>query len=100
MICHVWMMSMKPDVTQEQREALMDRMAQLPGEIDGIKSFKAGADLGLNPGNSDIVIVAEFETEKIWRSYLDAPAHQRFANDLVDPVYGSGSAIQIEVDGT
>jgi hypothetical protein len=33
--------------------------------------------------------------EKAWRSYLDAPAHQRFADEVVDPVSGSGS-VQIQ----
>jgi Stress responsive A/B Barrel Domain len=97
MICHVWMMSMKSGVTAVQRKALLEGMAKLPAEIDGIVSFKSGEDLGLSSENADIVIIAEFENEQSWRTYLEAPAHQRLAVRLVDPVYGNGSAIQISV---
>lgn len=99
MICHVWSMTIKPEATLEQRRALLDGMAKLPSEIPGILSFRSGADLGLNPGNADIVLVAEFEDELSWRTYLDAPAHQQFATELVDPVYESGIAIQIGANG-
>jgi hypothetical protein len=97
MICHVFMMSMKPGVTAEQRQALIEGIAKLPTEIDGIVSFKSGADLGLTSGNTDVVLIAEFEDEQSFRSYLDAPAHRRLAADLVGPVYENGSAIQINV---
>lgn len=97
MIYHVWVMSMKPGTTAEQRQALLDGIAKLPAEIDGIVSFNFGADLGLRPGNADIVLIATFEDEQSWRSYLDAPAHRRLASELVAPVQGTGSAIQIKV---
>ncbi|WP_214102686.1 Dabb family protein [Acrocarpospora catenulata] len=100
MICHVWGMRMKPESTAEQRQAVVDGMSCLPQEIPGIRSFSCGADLGLGGDNADVVLIAHFDDEESWRAYLAHPAHEKFADELVVPVYSSGAAIQFAVDGS
>jgi hypothetical protein len=100
MITHVWSMSFTEDTTDEQRTAFVDAMTALPSQIDGVESFRSGVDLGLNPGNSEVVIVAEFSDADAWRAYLAAPAHVAFVEDHVTPLCASWNAIQFDPSST
>ncbi|MCW2529849.1 MAG: hypothetical protein JWM76_4709 [Pseudonocardiales bacterium] len=100
MITHVWSMSFTEDATTDQRAALTTAMAELPNLIDGVAAFRSGDDLGLNPGNSDVVIVAEFADVDAWRAYLGAPAHVAFVEQHVTPLCASWNAIQFAVNDT
>lgn len=100
MITHVWSMTFTPETTDEQRTAFLAAMAALPAQIDGVESFRSGLDLGLNPGNSDVVIVAEFADADAWRAYIDAPAHTAFVEQHVTPLCASWGAIQFDPSTT
>lgn len=94
MITHVWSMIFTEQTTAEQRAAFGTAMAALPTQIEGVASFTSGSDLGLNPENSDVAIIAEFADEQSWRAYIEAPAHVAFVNDHVSPLCASWNAIQ------
>jgi hypothetical protein len=96
MITHIWSMSFTAETTDEQRAAFLSAMAELPHQIDGVASFRSGTDLGLNPGNSEVAIVAEFADTDAWRAYIGAPAHVAFVNDHVNPLCASWNAIQLD----
>lgn len=66
----------------------------------GVESFRSGVDLGLNPGNSDVAIVAEFADETAWRAYLEAPAHVAFIAEHVTPLCATWSAIRFDPSAT
>lgn len=100
MLTHIWSMSFTEETTAEQREAFMTAMAELPTRIDGVASFRSGSDLGLNPGNYDVAIVAEFADADAWRSYIEAPAHVAFVEDHVTPLCASWGAIQLDPAAT
>jgi heme-degrading monooxygenase HmoA len=95
MLTHIWSMSFTTETTPEQRTAFITAMAELPTKIDGVESFRSGTDLGLNPGNYDVAIVAEFADEDAWKAYIEAPAHVAFVNDHVTPLCDSWGAIQL-----
>lgn len=97
MLCHVWAMTLKPGVSDDAQKALVEAMAALVERIDGIRSFRSGADLGLVPRNADVALVAEFDDEQAWRCYLEAPAHAAFVTDHVNAVAESWTAIQFIV---
>ena len=96
MLTHIWSMSFTDATTDEQREAFVSAMAELPSKISGVESFHSGIDLGLNPGNSDVVIVAEFADKDAWLAYIEAPAHVAFVSDHVTPLCASWGAIQFD----
>ena len=96
MLTHVWSMTFTEDATPEQRTAFIVAMEKLPSQIAGVESFRSGVDLGLNPGNSDVVIVADFADEAAWRAYLEAPAHSAFIESHVTPLCASWGAIQFD----
>ncbi|MBB1511742.1 Dabb family protein [Tessaracoccus sp. MC1627] len=95
MITHVWNMQFTTEATTEQREALVDAMTELPAKIEGVASFRSGADLGLNPGNAEVGIIAEFADEQAWRNYFAAPAHVAFVDDHVTALCATWSAFQL-----
>jgi hypothetical protein len=97
---HVWSMTFTEDATDAQRAAFVATMAELPSQIEGVESFRSGVDLRLNPGNSDVVIVAEFTDETAWRAYLEAPAHVAFIEKHVTPLCATWSAIQFDPSAT
>jgi len=96
----MWSMNFNAGAAPEQRAAFVTAMTELPSQIEGVESFRSGVDLGLNPGNSDVVIVAEFADETAWRSYLEAPAHVAFIEKHVTPLCASWSAIQFDPSAT
>lgn len=95
MITHIWSMNFTDAATEAQRTAFTAAMLALPKLISGVASFRAGRDLGLNPGNNyDVSIVAEFADEASWKAYIEAPAHQAFINEHVTPLCAKWGAIQ------
>jgi len=100
MLTHVWSMSFTAETTPAERAAFVAAMAALPSTISGVESYRSGTDLGLNAGNSDVAIVAEFADAAAWRAYLEAPAHVAFVNDHVTPLCASWNAIQLESAAT
>ena len=100
MFTHIWSMTFTEEATTDQRADFVATMAELPSQIEGVQSFRSGVDLGLNPGNSDVVIVAEFAEATAWSAYLDASAHVAFVHDRVTPLCASCGAIQFDPTAT
>jgi len=96
MITHVWGMKFTDDATEVAKQEFVHAMNNLPEEIQGVSSFKAGTDLGLNEGNSDVTIVAEFADEEAWKNYIQHPVHVAFVETHVTPICKSWNAIQFE----
>jgi len=94
MLTHIWSMSFADDTTPEQRDAFSAAMTELPTKIECVESFRSGTDLGLNPGNYDVAIVAEFPDADALKAYIEAPAHVAFVTDHVTPLCASWGAIQ------
>jgi hypothetical protein len=84
--------------TEEQKRAFFEGLATLPLVIPQIKRYEFGPDLGLGDGNPDAALVADFESEKDWRSYNSHPAHQALVNDLLAPIAGEVIRVQYLVD--
>lgn len=76
MLTHIWSMSFTDTATAEQRSAFNAAMAEWPTKIDGVESLRSGTDLRLNPGNSDVAIVAQFADASAWRVHRGARPRQ------------------------
>ena len=100
MLTHIWSMNFTDATTPAQRDAFIIAMSELPDRISGVASFRSGTDLGLNPGNYDVAIVATFADADAWKTYIEAPAHVSFVDDHVTPLCASWGAIQFESAAT
>jgi hypothetical protein len=62
MVRHVVCFRWKEGTTPEQVDEVAAALRELPRLIPEIRSFKYGPDLGVNAGNWDFAVVAEFDS--------------------------------------
>lgn len=96
---HVVMFSWTDEATDEQKRAVAERLSALPGRIPQISGFDLGTDAGVNPGNHDFVVVADFADRDAYLVYRDDPAHQAVVEECVKPILASRAAIQYDLTG-
>lgn len=97
MIQHVVLLTFVPGTTDDQRQAVVDRLRALPSTIPQIVSYHVGPDLGLADGNASLGIVAQFADERGWATYRDHPDHVAVINELIAPIKASRTAVQFEI---
>jgi hypothetical protein len=98
MIRHVVMFRWKPETTPEDVAAIEEGLSKLPSEVPEIQRYTFGPDAGLNEGNFDFVVVADFATADDWRVYRDHPAHRTFIEQHSRPNTAVRAAVQFEFD--
>src|SRR5262245_44580505 len=99
MFRHVVMFRWTDDATDEQLAHLVEGLRARPGQIPEIARYTHGPDAGINEGNFDYVIVAEFENVDDYLVYRDAPAHHQLIADRIRPLTAERVAVQYEVTG-
>jgi hypothetical protein len=97
MIRHVVLFSWKPEATREQVRALGAELEKMPASVGAIRAYMFGPDVGINPANSDYVVVADFDDAAGYVSYRDDPAHRELVARYVTPILASRAAIQFEI---
>lgn len=73
-----------------------DALDSLPDQIEQIRRYVHGSDVGVSEGNFDYVIVADFDTVVDWRAYLDHPTHVLFVEELIKGNVANRSAVQFQ----
>jgi hypothetical protein len=96
MIRHVVLFTWTEDATDTQKQAVHDELAKMPPAIDVIRAYKYGPDAGINPANSDYVVVADFDDMAGYITYRDHPAHRAMVERYVTPIVARRAAIQFE----
>ncbi len=94
---HVVALQWKPDTTPEQRQTIVTALHALPSLIPTIRSYVIGEDAGINAGNHDLVIVADFDDADGYVIYRDHPEHQRVIHDHIAPHVAARAAVQHDV---
>lgn len=97
MLRHVALLAFTEAATEEQRRAILDGLAELPGRIPVIRAYSFGPDRELNPGTYDVAVVADFDDEAGYRAYAAHPAHLRFIADVLRPILRTRTAVQYEI---
>ncbi|HYT38976.1 MAG TPA: Dabb family protein [Acidimicrobiia bacterium] len=96
MFRHVVMVRLSEDMTDGQKEALRAGLGRLPERIPGIRSYRFGDDAGLNEGNFDFVVTADFDDVDGYLAYRDHPDHQKLVAELLGPFVTKRAAVQFE----
>ena len=65
------------DVDAEHVAAVGAELSKLPGLIPEIAEYRHGPDAGVNEGNFDYVVVADFASVDDYLVYRDHPDHER-----------------------
>jgi hypothetical protein len=94
---HVVLLKFQQGTTVEQRSALEQGLAGLPGAIPEIAGYSFGQDAGLDPDrNHDFTIVADFDSEAEYSVYASHPAHQKLIQELVKPILAPGGRAAVQ----
>ena len=86
-----------PNWTDDQRVAVENALGELPGVVPTIRSYHFGSDIGVNEGNFDFVVVADFDDVEGFLVYRDHPQHQRVIAELIAPFIETRTAVQYEL---
>jgi quinol monooxygenase YgiN len=82
---HVAMFKWRDGVTDEQKAAARDALAALKQEVPSVVEYTVGFDIGRNPNNWDMVLVADFDDVAGLEAYFAHPV-MNAASDLVASV--------------
>ena len=96
MIRHAVMFRWTPEATQEQKQRVTTELARLPALVPSLRAYRLGADLGLNPGNFDFAVVADFDDADGYLAYRDHPEHRAMISQFVQPVAAQRIGVQYE----
>ena len=94
---HVVMFTWTQEATEEQKKTLAERLSGLPGAIPEITSYSFGADAGINDGNYDFVVVADFADRDGYLVYRDHPVHLAVIEECILPIRAERAAVQYEL---
>ncbi|MDQ1507523.1 MAG: hypothetical protein QOD57_5250 [Actinomycetota bacterium] len=96
MLRHVVMVRLTQEMTDAQKEGLRAGLGRLPEVIPEIRSFRFGEDAGLNEGNFDFVVTADFDDADGYLTYRDHPDHKQLVAELMGPFVTKRAAVQFE----
>ncbi len=97
MFRHVVVFRFTPQTSGEQQEELARQLRTLPGAIEQIKAYHVGLDAGMNPGNYQFAVVADFGSVEDYLVYRDHPVHRDIIGKYVQPIVAERAAVQYEL---
>lgn len=98
MLRHVALFRWKPETTAADVSKVEAALHQLPAKIPAIRSYRFGRDLGVQAGNADFALVADFTDQAGLQTYANHPDHQAVIHDLIRPILAKREAIQYVID--
>ena len=96
MFRHVVMVRFTDEMTDDDKAALRAGLARLPDVISGIRTYRFGDDVGINEGNFDFVVTADFDDVQGYLAYRDHPEHQELVKGLLAPLVAKRASVQFE----
>jgi hypothetical protein len=94
MFRHVVLLAWTDEATEEERAEVAAQLGKLPGVISEIRQYLIGADVGINQGNYDFAVVADFDSADDYVVYRDHPAHQAIIARHIRPILASRASVQ------
>jgi len=96
MIRHTVVFKWTEQATEEQKREASAQVAKLPSLVPSVRAFAAGPDAGLNQGNFDFVVTADFDDEAGYLAYRDNPGHRDIVARFIAPIVAQRAAVQFE----
>ncbi len=94
MFRHVVLFTWKPEATPEQRQLVPAELRKLPELIAEFRGYDVGPDAGVNEGNYDFAVVADFDDRAGYLAYRDHPAHRAVVEKYITPIVSTRAAVQ------
>ena len=96
MFHHVVLFTWNDSVPDGHPEAARAELTAYSATLEGLVSYRCGANLGLSQNAADFGIVAVFENEAAWHAYDTADEHNRIRREVFAPYVATRSVIQFE----
>jgi len=96
---HIVLFRWNPEATPAEVRLVASALATLPEAIPDVRFFRFGPDAGLNEGNFDFSVVADFDDVTGYLAYRDHPAHQSLVTERIAPIVAERVAVQFEFEG-
>jgi hypothetical protein len=96
MIRHTVMFTWKPEATEEEKQRVATEVAKLPSIVPSVRAFVSGPDAGLNQGNFDFAVTADFDDEDGYVAYRDDLGHREVVQRYITPILDRRAAVQFE----
>ncbi|MGO9144225.1 MAG: Dabb family protein [Streptosporangiaceae bacterium] len=97
MIRHVVLFRWRPGSTPAQHQQVATELLKLPPLMTGLVAYRVGQDAGINQGNFEFAVVADFEDTPSYLAYRDHPAHRAVIAQFITPILADRAAIQFEI---
>ncbi|MCO6006514.1 Dabb family protein [Actinoallomurus purpureus] len=94
---HVVVFRWNESATDERRREVVGRLNALPGAIPEIAAYHVGGDAGLNDGNFDFAVVADFADRDAYVVYRDHPVHRAVIDEYIKPILAERAAVQYDL---
>lgn len=94
MFRHVALFRWTDTTTPEHVAAAVAALEELPALIPELRAYTVGPDAGVDAGNWDFAVVADFDDEDGYRAYATHPAHVRVATANIRPFLADRAAVQ------
>ena len=95
---HVVMFKWNDTVDDAHVAWVTEGLATLPGIIPQIVEYHVGADAGINDGNFDYAVVADFASIDDYLVYRDDPDHQALIAERIAGRVDTRAAVQYPLD--
>jgi hypothetical protein len=92
---HIVLFTWVEGTSPQQIDAVRAGLTALPGIIRQIVDYRFGDDLGINQGNADFAVVADFASAEDYLAYRDHPQHRQLTAERVAPILERRLAIQM-----
>ncbi len=97
MIRHVAMFRFTEDTDETAIAEIGSVLDGLPAQIPAIVHYHHGADMEVQPGNFDYVVVADFAAVADYETYRDHPKHVAVINSTIKSHIAERAAIQYSI---
>jgi hypothetical protein len=96
MIRHTVHFKWTREASDEQKQRVATEVAKLPSMVPSVRAFASGPDAGLNQGNFDFAVTADFDDRAGYLAYRDDPGHRDVVQRYIAPIIAERAAVQYE----
>ena len=86
MLRHTVLFRWTDDATDAERKRVVDELSTLPDIVPSVRAFAVGVDVGVNEGNHDFAVTADFDDVNGYLAYRDDPAHRAIVAAYIAPI--------------
>lgn len=80
-------------------EVAANALSTLPDQINVLRNFRCGPDVGITDGAWDYTVIAILDEANSYLAYHDHPAQAAVLRDLIAPIISEAARIQFKSDG-